>query len=114
MPIDKLYAQLPCRALDDSVAWFTRLFGRPPDARPMEGLAEWHHAGCAGLQLYEDPPKAGNGTLTLIVTGLDAERARVAAGGLDPSPLQPASTTTLLLLRDPDRNLVVLAEPRGA
>lgn len=111
MALEKIYAQLSCGDLGRSVDWYRRLFGRVPDARPMRGLAEWHHAGAAGFQLFEDASKAGGGTMTFIVTNLDAERARLTGDGLEAPGIEPADASRLLQLRDPDGNRVVLAEP---
>jgi hypothetical protein len=114
MAIVKLYAQLSCNSLSVSEAWFSKLFGRSADAHPMQGLAEWHHSGSAGLQLFEDRKNAGRGTMTLIVSDLSAEHARLKAAGLAPSDIEPADTTSLVMLRDPDNNLVVFAQPGPA
>lgn len=65
MILSKIYANLSCSDLSGSVAWYEKLFGRAPDARPMNGLAEWHHGDSAGLQLFENTADAGRGTLTL-------------------------------------------------
>ena len=110
MPLRKIYAHLNCSDLDASIRWFSAIFNRGPDARPMEGLAEWHHAGAAGFQLFLNPADAGRGALTLIVGGLDEERQRLDAAGLSPGEIEPASYVRLIRLRDPDGNLVVLAE----
>ncbi|WP_316014001.1 VOC family protein [Roseobacter sp. HKCCA0434] len=110
MPIHRIYAHLSCRSLDASLDWFARLFDRAPDARPMTGLAEWHHEGRAGLQLFENPDDAGRGTLTLIVRDLATEHARLDAANLAPGPLERGDSVSLVRLRDPDGNLVVLAE----
>jgi hypothetical protein len=85
--------------------------GREPDATPMERLAEWHHGDGSGFQLYENPPDAGKGTVTLIVSKLEDERERIAM--LKPSEIERADYVNLIRLRDPDRNLVVLAEQRN-
>lgn len=114
MTIEKIYAQLSCSDLAQSISWFEHLFGRAPDARPMDGLAEWHHKDDAGFQLFEDISAAGKGTLTLIVRDLEGEHARLANCGLNPPEIEPADTTSLVQLRDPDKNLVVLAQPGRA
>ena len=111
MGVQRFYAHLSCRDLETSIAWFAALFGRVPDARPMDGLAEWHHRDAAGLQLFENPADAGHGTLTLIVDGLRDEHARLEAAGLRPGEVEAGDATSLVRLRDPDRNLVVLAQP---
>lgn len=111
MAIEVLYAQIACADLKRSTIWFGRLFGRAPDARPMKGLAEWRHGASAGLQLFEDAANAGHGTLTLVVSGLREERARLDKAGLAPGEVEAAARNSLVRLRDPDGNLVVLAEP---
>lgn len=93
MTIKKVYAHLSCSDLARSIAWFERVFGRAPDARPMNGLAEWHHQDSAGLQLFEDVSNAGRGTVTLIVRDLPGERSRLTERGLEPPGVQPADTT---------------------
>lgn len=108
-----LYGQLSCSDLSASIAWFEKLFEREPDARPMAGLAEWHHGDSAGLQLVESAKHAGHGTLTLIVGDLRGDRDRLAAAGLRPGEIEPATAVDLFRLRDPDGNLVVMAKPRA-
>lgn len=111
MTIEKVFAQVSCSDLSASSGWYAALFDRAPDARPMDGLAEWHHRGAAGLQLFENPADAGHGTLTLVVSGLRDEHARLERAGLAPGAIEPATSTSLVRLRDPDGNLVVLAQP---
>jgi hypothetical protein len=106
-----IYAQLSCADLSASVKWYEKLFGRVPDAHPMEGLVEWHLRDSAGLQRYENAKDAGHGTLTLIVTGWRDEHARLDKVGLAPGDIEPATSTSLVRLRDLDGNLVVLAQP---
>ena len=100
-------ARLMIRAMLDA-------FDRAPDATPMAGLAEWHHRGGAGLQLFENSEHAGYGTLTLIVGDLRAEHVRLERAKLNPSPIEPATTTSLVRMNDPDGNLIVLAQPGKA
>jgi hypothetical protein len=52
--------------------------------------------------------------MTLIVSDLSGEHARLKAAGLAPSDIEPADTTSLVMLRDPDNNLVVFAQPGPA
>ena len=112
MAVQRIYAHLSCSDLAASLPWFEALFAREPDARPMDGLAEWHHRDAAGLQLFENPADAGRGTLTLIVEGLRDEHARLEKAGLRPGEVEAGDATSLVRLRDPDENLVVLAQPR--
>lgn len=114
MAFKKMYAQLNCADLSVSQGWYEKFFGRSPDASPMIGLAEWHDAASAGLQLFENSEDAGHGTLTIIVDGLDAEYARLSEAGLNPNDIEPATSTSLVRLNDPDGNLIVLAQPSNS
>ena len=111
MTISKIYAHVSCSDLERSTIWFEKLFGRPPDARQMAGLVEWHHDTGAGLQVWQDAANAGRGTVTFIVTGLPQEHARLSSAGLEPGKLEPGDKVSLFRLHDPDQNLVVLAQP---
>lgn len=111
MPVTAIFANVSCRDLERSAAWYKDLFGRERDAAPMPGLNEWHRDG-AGLQLHEDAAKAGNSTLTLIVDNLAAERRRLSGTGIETGEIEEADYTSVMRLSDPDGNLVVLAQPR--
>ncbi|WP_425410680.1 VOC family protein [Hyphococcus sp.] len=114
MAIEKIYAQLSCSDIVNSAKWFQTLFGRAPDARPMNGLVEWRHEKQAGFQLFENPGDAGRGTMTLIVSALQKEHERLTEAGMAPPAIEPADSVSLVRLRDPDGNLVVLAQPGRA
>lgn len=105
MAITGLFAHLSCTDPDRGTAWYATLFDRPPDARPMAGLVEWHLGG-GGFQLFRDADAAGHGTLTVMVDDLAGERARIAC--LDPGEIEQATAVRIVRLRDPDGNLVVL------
>lgn len=110
MSLVAIFANVSCADLERSVAWYSAVFGRDPDERPMAGLAEWHEKS-AGFQLHEDGEKAGRSTLTLIVSGLDNERERLEKANLRPGQIEDADYTRIVRLSDPDDNLVVFAEP---
>lgn len=112
MPIMSISANLSCSRLEDSIPWYTALFGRAPDRRPMEGLAEWIIHEGAEVQLFESEPNAGHGTLTIGVSGLEAERARLLDTGLAPGEIEEADEFYIVRMRDPDGNLVVLASAK--
>jgi hypothetical protein len=114
MTLKAIFAQLSCSDLPTSTRWFAMLFDRPPDATPMPGLAEWHHGEHAGFQLFEGKDNAGRGTLTLIVTAVRDEHARLSRVGLDLGEVEAADYTSIIRLTDPDGNLVVLAQPGRA
>ena len=51
-----------------AVEWYAALFGRPPDRRPMDGLAEWQLSSTGGLQVFERSEEAGSSFATLVWT----------------------------------------------
>lgn len=40
-----VFAAVPVSDLDSSIDWYTRLVGRAPDSRPMDGLADYFLVG---------------------------------------------------------------------
>ena len=110
MSLKKIYAHVDCSDLTKSIGWYEKLFSRKPDALPMKGLAEWHHGEDAGFQLFEDSAHAGANTLTLIVEELREEHKRLVDWGLNPGEVESSKSVSIVRLKDPDRNLIVLAQ----
>lgn len=109
MRIAGVLAQSTVRDLATSVDWYERLFARPPDARPMEGLVKWHFGDGRGLQVWCEPARAGSCTVVLEVADLDAFADRITRAGITTDAPEQASTSRILPLLDPDGNRVVLA-----
>lgn len=89
--------------------WYTRLFGREPDARPMTGLVEWRFAETFGLQIWEDPQRAGGSTVVIDVDNLDAVTVRLRAAGIEHEEPAPGGGRRILPIVDPDGNQVVFS-----
>jgi hypothetical protein len=109
MPIRTIFAHISCSRLDVSAPWYEKLFGKPVDRRPMDGLAEWHFTDSAEVQLFENMDHAGASTLTLGVLPLEPERMRLVEAGLEPGPIEDADHFYIMRIRDPDGNLIVFA-----
>ena len=109
MAIETVFANVSCSNLKVSEAWYAKLFGRGPDRHPMDGLAEWQFSDSAEVQLYQDEDKAGRSTLTLGVVPLEPERRRIIEAGIAAGDIEKAKDFYILRLREPDKNLVVLA-----
>ena len=87
----RLFAQMTVTDLEPAVAWYTKLFGANPDARPMDGLVEWHLAPTFGVQVWLEPERSGRSSMLLAEPDLDELAARLT--GASPTP---ASRTTAL------------------
>ena len=89
-------------------SWYTTLFERAPDRRPMDGLLEWHLAGGSGVQVWAEPARAGRSTVVLATDDLDAVAARLTSAGVAHGGPEPGGGQRTVLLADPDGNRVVL------
>jgi catechol 2,3-dioxygenase-like lactoylglutathione lyase family enzyme len=107
MPVVRMLAQMTVTDLDQAVAWYARLFGTGPDARPMEGLAEWHLTPAFGVQVWADPDRAGRSTMVLDESDLDQRIDHLESVGIAHEGPQDASSSRILPLRDPDGNQIV-------
>lgn len=102
-----ILAQVNCADMLESTRWYEALFGRPPDARPMDGLVEWHH-GAGGLQLYRNDANAGHSSVTLIVTNITDASKGLMTDGFPTGEVEAGDHASFMRLHDPDNNLVVL------
>ena len=109
MTFQRLLAQAVVTDLAVAEQWYTTLFGGDPQARPMDGLLEWHLAGTFGVQVWLDPARAGRSAMVIDVSDLDALAARLTADGLDHGGPQSGGGARVLILSDPDGNHVVFS-----
>jgi catechol 2,3-dioxygenase-like lactoylglutathione lyase family enzyme len=107
MAFQKVLAQATVTDLAAAEKWYSTLFGRGPDARPMDGLLEWNLGDAAGVQVFSEPERAGRSTVVLGESDLDDLAARLSDAGIDHPGPQPATAFRVLILQDPDGNRVV-------
>ena len=105
--IHRLLAQCTVGNADRAETWYTRLFGRGPDTRPMPGLIEWHLADDFGLQVWVEPDRAGRSAVVLDETDLDATAARLTDLGIAHAGPEPGGGARILRVDDPDGNRLV-------
>lgn len=108
MTLTRILAQSTVTDLGTAERWYTALWERGPDARPMPGLLEWHLNGTAGLQVWSEPARAGRSTVVMGTDDLDAVAARLAAAGVPHEGVQPGGGGRILQVLDPDGNRIVL------
>jgi hypothetical protein len=111
MAFQRLLAQVIVTDLEVAERWYTALFDCAPQARPMDGLLEWHLGGSFGVQVWLDPARAGRSALVMDESDLDALAARLAEAGLDHEGPQPVTASRVLILTDPDGNQVMVTGP---
>lgn len=108
MRVTTVMAQLIVTDLEQAVRFYTAVFGRGPDANPMDRLYEWHFEGAGAIQVYEEPERAGCSGATIHVDDLDASVAALDWAGIEHESEVDATFVRLVQLADPDRNRIVL------
>jgi catechol 2,3-dioxygenase-like lactoylglutathione lyase family enzyme len=111
MKLQKVYTALLAADLAAAEAWYTKLFGRGPDSRPMDTLVQWELFDQGGVALSTDGDIAGRGVMFLVVDDVAAERRRLQGVGIVLGDDIEGDYSTLAQVRDPDGNLLTLATP---
>jgi hypothetical protein len=109
MTVINVLAHLELTEFDDGVAWYSKLFGREPDRRPMDGCAEWQLAGTGGVQVYDG--ENAPGTLIIGVSRIDETAADLATRDitLDITTVE-SGQFRVAALKDPSGNTVMFTE----
>jgi glyoxylase I family protein len=110
MTIIRVLAAVPVADMDASLAWYERLFGRPPDDVPMDEAAEWRLTGSGSLQVVHNPEHAGAGFVTLGVDDIDHQIEAAGKGGITLQHGGDSSMFRLATIRDPDGNVLTFAQ----
>ena len=110
MPILNAIASLAVRDLSAASAWYASLLDRQADGRPMPEVAEWRFERGGWLQLYQQPDRAGGGSVTLAVDDIallatHLQQLNVAHGALHATP-----KVRTIMLTDPDGNHIAFAQ----
>ena len=111
MKIHKLYTALLVSDLALAEDWYSKLFARKPDFRPMDTLIQWELGATGGLQLTSDEKLAGHGAMSVVVDDVEAERRRLDGLGISVGDSTQGTYSTLAQVTDPDGNLIVLVTP---
>jgi predicted enzyme related to lactoylglutathione lyase len=112
MAIINAIASVAVRDLDTAAAWYEKILGRPADSRPMPELAEWKFQRGGWLQVYEQPQRAGSGSVTLTVRNMENQVARLQKLGIDTRLRTSGPKVETLMIADPDGNHIALTESR--
>ena len=91
--------------------FYTQLFDREPDDRPMKGLIQWRNVAGANIQLFHDKENAGSGRLTIVVPKMDEARRSLEAIGVKLTGESQGDYGRIARFADPDGNRITLAEP---
>jgi hypothetical protein len=99
-----LFAGLRVREFAQARKWYELLLGEPTFF-PHDTEAVWTLAEGRSVFIEEDAGRAGNCTVTIFVSDLDAWTAEIGARGLEPDErLTYSNGVRKAVYRDPDGN----------
>jgi catechol 2,3-dioxygenase-like lactoylglutathione lyase family enzyme len=96
--------------LEKAEIWYDNLLGRAPDTRPMGELVEWEFPGGGWLQVFVDRIRAGNTSITLVVSDFQQGLERLNELGIKILSVTQGDKVKVCIVHDPDGNQVVLAQ----
>ncbi|WP_246709915.1 VOC family protein [Rhizobium laguerreae] len=111
MEIQGIYAALATTSIEEAERFYTRLFGREPDDRPMDGLIQWRNVAGANIQIFHNRENAGTGRLTIVVPEMDKARRSLEEMSVDLTDESKGDYGRIAQFADPDGNRITLAEP---
>jgi glyoxylase I family protein len=108
MSIDHVLAVVPVADFEAAHAWYERLFGRPADNLPMEGLlVEWRVTDSGWVQVTRDADRAGSALVNFAVDDLNQHVADLSGRGLLTGAIETVSKgVQLSAISDPDGNII--------
>ena len=110
MPILNAIAGLAVRDLHAASAWYASLLDREADARPMPEVAEWKFDRGGRLQLYQQPERAGGGSVTLAVDDIALLATHLQQLNVAHGALTRTAQVHTIMLSDPDGNHIAFAQ----
>lgn len=111
MAASRLLAQMTVADLASAISWYSTLFDREPDARPMDGLVEWHLAPTFGVQIWTDAEPGGKSAMVIDESDLDGLATRLAQQGIEHSGVEDVTASRILRLADPEGNRILFTGP---
>ncbi|MGQ7848398.1 VOC family protein [Granulosicoccus sp. 3-233] len=94
-----------------STQWYTALFGRQPDSKPMPSVTEWKFPGGGWLQVAEDGNRAGRSSVTLPTGEIAEVVTRLEELNIAVDQTLSSEIVKIAMCEDPDGNRLVFTEP---
>jgi len=111
MTVQGIYACATVSDFDEALVWYEKFMGRPADDQPIPGMAQWRNMGAAGLQVWRDAERAGQGIMTIVTPVLEVENARLASLGLQLVNKIEGKFGAVAQIFDAEGNRINLVEP---
>jgi len=94
--------------------WYERFMGRSADLVPNDIEVCWQLTDSAWIYVKEDPERAGNAFITILVDDLDSRLAELERNGIASGPVDTnADGVRTAVVTDPEGNTIQLGETPG-
>jgi catechol 2,3-dioxygenase-like lactoylglutathione lyase family enzyme len=112
--MEVLFVGLAVRRFSEAVAWYERLFGRPPDIVPVpEHEVMWRVTDGGWLYVVVDPDRAGKGLTAIAVNSIEATIAELKDRNVEAGPIRPEGDgARKAIVEDLDGNTIALIQVR--
>lgn len=113
MKVDHVFININAADFTAQSEWWAKLIGRRWDREPMPSCHEWDLTDHVLFQVLDSAESHGDSTVTMHVSNLDAEIARLAKAGIDlPEPVKIEGFDTLRYAEfsDPEGNKIGLLD----
>ena len=115
MAVTEFFAGIPVANLSSMIAWYERLFGKPPDFFPNDQEAVWQITDRAWVYVVEDAERAGKALITILVDDIDNQVAELAGRDVPVGPIGiMGEGVRHVRIHDPEGNRVTFGQPPAA
>ncbi|MDX6630918.1 MAG: hypothetical protein QOH00_3164, partial [Gaiellales bacterium] len=112
MAVTEFFAGVAVADFGAALAWYERLFGKPPDFFPHESEAVWRVIDHAWVYVVADAERAGRGLITILVEDLEQQVAELAERGIETDPIETIpGAVRKAELTDPEGNRITFGQP---
>jgi hypothetical protein len=109
--VDVLFAGVPVADFAAAVAWYGRLWGRPPDVLVHDTEVMWCLADAAWLYVVEDAHRAGHALVTVAVPDLDRTMVQIGDRGVTGPPVEAVGDAgRKASITDPEGNVIAFID----
>jgi catechol 2,3-dioxygenase-like lactoylglutathione lyase family enzyme len=110
MTIDNALASVAVKDIQKAAKWYEKVLGRRPISRRCPRWRSGSFPGGGGLQVYQLAERAGSGSLTLPVSRIDDEIAKLERLDIDTRQRTTNPKVKTVMVTDPDGNHIAFAE----
>jgi hypothetical protein len=112
MVITEFFAGIPVAEFERALAWYERLWGRPPSFIPEPGEAVWQISDHAWIYVVTDLDRAGNGLITVLVDDLETQIAELTSRGIEVGVVKEMGPSVPgIVVTDAEGNRITFGQP---